>query len=254
MKIGHVLAAKFCFLFCYPAFATGIPVVDALNTFQSTISAIEDVNQTVQMAEQYKTQLEQLQDQQINSAMPSAWIWDQADKTIGSVLKAVDAVSPMVGAGGLDEYLGGFKSLDEYSDAQMVKCYQMAGCLATHNEEVIASQNQRSQQQSMANQAAIRNVVEQQKLIVQDAGNLRRLQSMAQGSQGRLAAIQAGNQLMSAQANNLLQLRTILLSQQQMQAAQAQAQTEGEAELKTMNRQILRMPDSTRNASNAKKF
>lgn len=254
MKLARVLAAKFSLAFCLQAFATGIPVVDGLNVVQSTISAIEDVSQTMQMAEQYKTQLEQLQDQQINSTAPPAWLWDQADRTIGSVLEAVDAVSPMVGAGGLDEYLGGFKSLDEYSGDQMAQCFQSAGCLATHNAEVLATQDQRSQQQAMANQAALRNVMEQQKLIMHDAENLRRLQNIAQGSEGRMAAIQAGNQLMSAQANNLLQLRTILLAQQQMQAAQAQAQSENDLTAKTLNRNMLRIESKNRKIDDSKEF
>lgn len=255
VKFGRVLAAKLALVMSMNAMAAGIPVLDALNTVQSTISAIEDVSQTMQMADSYKTQLEQYADQQRNSSGPFSWRWDQADRTLDSVLQTVDAISPMFGGqSGIDEYLSGFKGLDGYSNEQMTKCVQSAGCQATHNQQVMDTQDVRSQQQVLANQAAMRNVMEQQKLIMQDAKQLRYLQEIAQGSEGRMAAIQAGNQLASAQVNNLLQLRTLLLAQQQMQAAQAQAQTEGDAQLRARNRQMLRMPDQARSSTNAEKF
>lgn len=257
MRITYikVLAAKLLLLASMQAMAWGIPVMDGLNTVQSTISAIEDVTQTIQLADAYKTQLEQYEDQRRNSSGPSHWKWDQADRTLDSVLKTVDAISPMFGGQqGIDDYLAGFKGLDSYSNDQLAKCIQSAGCQAAHNQQQQDTQDIRSQQQVLANQAAIRNVVEQQKLIMQDARQLRYLQEIAQGSEGRMAAIQAGNQLASAQVNNLLQLRTLLLAQQQMQAAQAQAQTESEAQVRARNRQMLRMPDEPRNATDGQKF
>jgi P-type conjugative transfer protein TrbJ len=257
MKLSRILAAKFAFLISSSVWAGGILVYDGLNNIQTTITAIEDVTQTAQMVDAYKTQLEQLGDQKLNSLAPPTYLWDQADRTLDSVLKAVDAVTPMIGGqggGGLDGYLNGFKGLDSYSSEQMKQCYQVAGCVATANQQAIQAQDTRSQQQVLANQAALRSVMEQQQLIMNDAKQLRYLQQNVQGAQGRMAAIQAGNQLMSAQANNLLQLRTILTTQQQMQAAQAQAQTENDAQLKARNRQILRMPDQARSATNGEKF
>lgn len=255
MKFGRVLAAKLALVMSMNAMATGIPVLDALNTIQSTISAIEDVSQTMQMADSYDTQLDQLADQERNSQGPSSWRWDNAESTLDGVLKTVDAVSPMFGGQqGIDQYLSGFKGLDGYSNDQITKCIQSAGCQATHNRQVQETQDIRSQQQVLANQAAMRSVMEQQKMIMQDAKQLRYLQQIAQDSDGRMAAIQAGNQLASAQVNNLLQLRTLLLAQQQMQAAQAQAQTEGEAQIRARNRQMLRMPDEPRSATNGEKF
>lgn len=255
IKYGRFLAAKFALVMSMNAMATGIPVLDALNTVQSTISAIEDVSQTMQMADSYETQLEQLADQERNSQGPSSWRWDQADRTLDGVLKTVDALSPMFGGQqGIDEYLSGFKGLDGYSSDQITKCIQSAGCQSTHNQQVQDAQDIRSQQQVLANQAAMRNVMEQQKLIMQDAKQLRYLQEIAQDSEGRMAAMQAGNQLASAQVNNLLQLRTLLLAQQQMQAAQAQAQTESDAQIRARNRQMLRMPDEPRSATNGERF
>lgn len=256
MKCGRVLAAKFALVMSMNAMAVGgIPVLDALNTVQSTISAIEDVSQTMQLAESYDAQLEQLADQVRNSQGLSSWRWDQVEQTLDGVLKTVDAISPMFGGQqGIDEYLSGFKGLAGYSSAQITKCIQSAGCQSTHNQQVQEVQDIRSQQQVLANQAAMRSVMEQQKLIMQDAKQLRYMQGIAQGAEGRMAAIQAGNQLASAQVNNLLQLRTLLLAQQQMQAAQAQAQTESDAQLRARNRQMLRMSDAPRNTSNSEKF
>jgi conjugal transfer/entry exclusion protein len=60
--------------------------------------------------------------------------------------------------------------------------------------------------------------------------------------------------LASAQVDNLLKMREILNTQQQMQAAQAQAQTENDAALKGRNRDMLRGANGDRVIGNSAKF
>ena len=80
-KGRHVLAAKFGAAVALaaaigtaaPTRASGLPVFDAGNASQSTISAIESVSQTLKQIEQYRTQLQQYENMLRNTASPASW-------------------------------------------------------------------------------------------------------------------------------------------------------------------------------------
>lgn len=257
MSIKNYLAAKLSLVALatsLSAHAGGILVFDGINSSQTTVSAIENVAQTIKMAQQFKTQIQQWNDQRKNSANSSNYIWDKSDSTMEKILKTVDAVSPMLQGQGLDKYLEGYKTLRQYTSAEQRECFKNAACVAAHAAEIMEAQGQRSTQQAQANQAAMRSVVNQQQQIIQDAKNLRQLQRTAQTAEGRKAAIDAANMLASAQVDNLLKVREILNTQQQMQAAQAQAQTEDAAAQKGRNREMLRGTNSDRVIGNSAKF
>ena len=62
------------------------------------------------------------------------------------------------------------------------------------------------------------------------ATQLQRLQTQAQGATGQMQAIGYANQLASNQANQLLQIRSLLLAQQNALATRAQADADREAQ------------------------
>jgi P-type conjugative transfer protein TrbJ len=62
-----------------------------------------------------------------------------------------------------------------------------------------------------------------------DARQLQRLQAGAQGANGQMQAIGYANQLASQQANQLLQIRALLIAQQNIIATRYQAQADREA-------------------------
>ena len=70
--------------------AGGIPVFDAANLQQTTLSAIEAVNQTLKQIEEYALQLQQYEDQIKNSIAPSAYVWDQAQRTMNKIIALQD--------------------------------------------------------------------------------------------------------------------------------------------------------------------
>ncbi len=71
-----------------------------------------------------------------------------------------------------------------------------------------------------------------------DADNLADLQTQATGAQGQMEAIQAANQLASAQTNQLLQIRSLLVAQQNAAATLAQAQADKEAQQAAASKQL----------------
>lgn len=91
--------------------------------------------------------------------------------------------------------------------------------------------------QKRANDAVWKGIEQQDSQLRDDARQLERLQSQASSAGGRMEAIQAGVQLASNQSAQLLQIRTLLLQQQQFEAARAQAVSDREAQELAAHRQ-----------------
>ncbi len=74
-----------------------------------------------------------------------------------------------------------------------------------------------------------RGIDQQQQTLQKDANHLKALQKAAQTSTGRLQVLQAANELASEQANQLLQIRGLLIAQQNAVATQMQVQNDKES-------------------------
>lgn len=222
------LAAKVALLFFVGnAMATGIPVIDGLNVSQTTITAIENVEQTLKQLEQYQAQLQQYEDQIKNSIAPAAYLWDRANKTMNKVLETIDTLEYYrKQAGNLDLYLAKFKKVGTYRGSE---CFAKTGCTKEQRAQMNESVTAGSDAQKNANDAMLRGLQSQQEAIKSDADSLVDLQGKAQTATGRMEAIQYANQLASHQSNQLLQLRTLLVAQQAADAARRQSVVDKEA-------------------------
>lgn len=216
----------------------GIPVFDGVGLVQHILNVIQNIAQRVQMITDYQTQLQQFQTQLQNTIGPSLYIWDQANSTINGLLQQVDTVRGFrTQFGSINNYLQKFKDVDYYRQRP---CLSVGGCT---NDEMKAFVTDMEEQKRLsaevkkkANDALVKSIDEQQDALERDADTLRDLQANAQTSQGQMEAIQHANQLASAQANQLLQLRALFLAQQSAistekqtnadKAALAQAQKE----------------------------
>ena len=216
------LAASFlASIMALPATA-GIPVIDGTNVVQTTISAVNNVQAVAKQIQQYQTQLQQYENMLKNTVAPAAYIWDQANSTINKLLQAQDTLNYYKNqAGSLDSYL------KRYQD---VNYYRSSPCFNSNVEcttDEISALRKAEQNSSEARKKALD---EQQETLQSDADNLADLQTQATSAQGQMEAIQAANQLASAQTNQLLQIRSLLVSQQNAAATMAQAQADKEAQ------------------------
>ncbi|RJG12297.1 P-type conjugative transfer protein TrbJ [Pseudomonas cavernicola] len=233
-----ILAAKILLLVSLKGHATGIPVVDVANVSQTTISAIENVAQTITQVEQYVSQLAQLEDQLRNTAAPNAYLWDQAEQTIARVLSTIDTLGYYKQqAGSIDAYLAGYGDVNYYRSSQ---CFGVNGCSSDQYQAMRQSEIDGSDAQMRANGNMLRGLDEQQKQLQQDASNLVRLQHSTQSAQGRMEALQFANQLASNQANQLLQIRTLLVAQQAAEIPRAQTIAAREAKEQAASEQLRR--------------
>lgn len=216
--------------------ASGIPVFDASNMMQTTISAIENVAAVAKQVQQYQTQLQQYQNMLQNTLTPSNYIWDQASQTISNLLSAQDTLSHYKQQiGSISQYLDQYKDLNYYLNSSY---FSPQGGDASGRQAILTSNSNAYEARKRANDAVLMNVDQQQTALVNDASNLQQLQQQATGAQGQLEAIQAANQFASAQNNQLLQIRSILIAQQNAEATRQQAIADKEAQQAAAAQQI----------------
>ncbi|BCB08879.1 conjugal transfer protein TrbJ [Vreelandella venusta] len=205
----------------------GIPVVDGTNLQQNVMTAMEAVSQTLKQIEQYQTQLQQYENQLQNTMAPAAYIWDRAQSTINDLIQATNTLQHYQNQlGSLDAYLGKFQDVAYYRSSP---CFNGGGCTDAERAAMDESRRLASESQKAANDALFRGLDQQQDNLASDARQLERLQSAAQGADGQLAAIGYANQLASNQANQLLQIRSLLIAQQNAEAARLAAELDANA-------------------------
>lgn len=205
----------------------GIPTIDIAGLVQGIITAIESVSQTLNQIEQYRTQLQQYENQLTNSLTLSSWQWDNARATMSNLRDAMDSLSGFkTRLGSLQSYLDKFQDLEYY---QSHNCFKGDGCSQAELNAIKDKALLAFETQKKANDAAFKALDAQQSTLEDDADKLQIIQSRAQGATGQLQAIQYANQLASHQANQLLQIRGMLVSQQNSAQTAYQAALDKEA-------------------------
>jgi len=200
-----------------PASAGGLPVFDLANMKQNTISAIEGVNQTMKMIEQYQLQLLQYENMLRNTVAPAAYVWNRAQLTTMRLMGMMNTVDYYrYQAGSLDGFLYRYQNPSYYMSSP---CFGPNGCTPSERELLARNRMLNADGEKVANDAMIRSLDQQQLDLKADAARLEELQKNAQDAPGQMAAIQAANQLAANQASQLMQIRALLIAQQNAESA-----------------------------------
>lgn len=230
-----------------PSASTGIPVIDGLNLSQNMVTALENVAHTLKQIQQYKTQLQQYQNMLQNTLAPPMYIWDMATRTMTDLRTAIDTLQYYKSRlGSINTYLGKFKDTAGYRSSP---CFTPRGCSDRDWAALGQSQDLASEAQKKSTDALLLALDKQQDAMEADARQLQRLQSGAQGATGQMQAIGFANQLASQQANQLLQIRALLIAQQNIIATRYQALADREALARASDSVVLQ---STYRASRAR--
>lgn len=235
-KLITILSLGLCIL-PGPAWGAGIPVIDATNLSQTTISALEAVNQTVKQIEQYMLQLQQYEDQLRNAVAPAAYIWSQAQKTMNKVLALQNQMESYTKlAGNLDSYLLKFGNPNYYRSSPYFAAPSSDPATRERQlQEVMQAEEWGMEAQKETNDNVVRTLEQQHKALAEDASTLERLQTSAQSAQGRMEAIQYTNQLLAQQSSQLLQLRGALMAKMAAESAREQTIAAREARERAAN-------------------
>lgn len=221
----------------------GIPVIDGANVALNKVTSIESIAQTAKQIEeyatqvnQYKTQLDQYENMIKNTVAPAAYIWDEANNTINKLMRAQDMLDYYTNqAGSFDSYLDKFQDTSYYRNSP---CYGSGGCSAEDEAAIQKQQDMATASQKNANDGMFKSIKQQQENLKADARQLERLQQAATTADGQVKAIQYANQLSSQQANQLLQLRTLMLAQQTAEANRHAAELDERARGEAQNRRL----------------
>lgn len=233
VKIATI-AIVICKALSSPVYA-GIPVIDGANFSQNVISAYEEVAQTLQQIDQYSTQVNQYvtQIQQYdnmlqNTLAPVSYLWNKANATVSNLMGTYSTIKQMQAkAGNLSAFMDKFKNAATYQNSP---CFSQSTCSSSQWNELANSRTLGSESQKLANDASLQSLAQQQDALQNDAANLEQLQSGAQGATGQMQALGYGNQLAASNGNQLLQIRGLLLSQQNAMTARNQALADIEAQ------------------------
>lgn len=209
MSKHKILAAKIALIASFSLSNishAGIPVTDFGSIAQSTITAMENVAQTLTQIEQYASQLKQLEIQIRDNLAPAAYVWDQAQRTIGALQDKMNELEHYKNQiGSIDGVLSKYGNVSFYKNSE---CFSVNGC----SDEFLEYRDEANEYQNVASETLAKSIDDQYKAIKKDANNLERLQQQAQSARGQMQALQAANQLASAQANQFLQIRQVMNS------------------------------------------
>ncbi len=207
--------------------AAGIPTIDIANITQTTVSAIESVEQRLKQIEQYTTQLQQYEEQLKNTAAPAAYIWSKAQYTMNRLVQASNTLKYYQTQGGVDSYLNRYRNASYYSNSP---CFGLdAECSRTQWNLMREGQINSTDARKSAADAALKGLELHQLEAPLDANHLQLLQSRAQTADGQMKAIQYANQLAAFQSNQLLQLKTMMVAQHNVEIAREQARIDKKA-------------------------
>ena len=209
---------------------TGIPVIDASNLTQNMVTAMKQVSAYAQQVQQYQLQLQQYANQLKNTLAPAAQVWQAAQSTMNSVMGTVNMFQG--GQSQLQGYLNQFQNVNYWLSASPNSyTYQTAGSIA----------------QKQANDAMVKGIIAQQAQIRADAATLERLQSQASTADGQMKALYAANQLAALQQEQLLQIRALLVQEQQALVARGQTLANDEAMREAATQKFLNVAPITIN-------
>jgi P-type conjugative transfer protein TrbJ len=219
--------------FVLPRHTSAIFVFDAGNFAQNLVSAIEAVDQSLTQIQQYQTQLRQYEEMVRNGAAPAVYTWDR----IVSIQNKLHTMAASLRdyrhwLRDLDDYLKRFGDLDYYRSAQCygsnLKCPEAVWEQILRESADMHALGSESRKKTL--DQLMHSLEASEGELKDESANLQKLQRQAQSADGQMKALQAGNQLASAEAQQLMQMRAIMVAQYRAIAVQAEFEQAEEAQ------------------------
>jgi type IV secretion system protein TrbJ len=204
--------------------ATGIPVIDVAAVGQAIQQTLRQVQQYSQQIQQYQLQLQQYANQVKNTIAPVTQLYQDANGAINGVMGVAGIFQ---NGSQLQSTLGQFQDVNYWLSAPPSQyTYQTTG----------------SANQKQANDAMVNGIVAQSAQIQHDARMLQALQSQAGSADGQMKALSAANQLAALEQQQLLQIRALLVQEQQALAASNTSTANREAMQEAYTKQMISSP------------
>lgn len=231
--------------------AGGIPVADGLNLNQNIVTAANNVRQVLQQVQQYRLQLEQYQTQyeQYKMQVQEAKSWAEAKYTWENVQDVLDDLNDITNkieyyddtVRDIHGYLEKFQDVAYYEHSP---CFTAEGCSDAEREVMEENKRKSSENQNEANKAMFEMIQKQKEQLRLDSSSLEQERQRASTAKDQKAILAHANQFALEQTKQLMQIRALLVAQQEavsngmLRKADEEAQTEVES--KAAERRIFK--------------
>lgn len=199
-------------------------------TYSMPVTAIIDILKKVADSQfkQEKHLADQLKIQKNNSSLLNNFTVSPTDSKVRNLVKSMDAIDSFKKqSGSLDNYLTKYQDSEYYKSKP---CFNGKTCSNLDRKQLQNKNRLNSQDQKKANNAMLKSLDLHQDALSDDARKIMKLQQDAKSATGQNSALQASNQLASAQNEQLIQLRALLISQQTADATQRLAEADKKAQ------------------------
>jgi P-type conjugative transfer protein TrbJ len=221
-------------------------VTDPTNLVENVISALQQVNAVLKQAEQYKTQIDQYTAELRNVAAPAVFVWDLGKDTVETAER-------------VQKKLTNYRQLIRDTDASLRQlgdpdyyksspCYNghaasHGGCgvfLAALQQE----ERKKTQTEYEANEELFKALDAQHASMNKRMDRLQSLTKSSQDADGQMKVLQAANQLTSAQIAELMEIRSLMITQQNIAVEAKRAELARQAAAQAATASFFATPDS----------
>jgi P-type conjugative transfer protein trbJ len=221
--------------------AGGIPVADILNLKQNIVTASKNVQQVLQQAKQYRIQF-----QQYKMQLEEAKSWAEADYTWENVQDVLDNLNDITNkieyyddtVRDIHGYLEKFQDVAYYEHSP---CFTDDGCSDAERELVEINRRNASKDQKQANDAMFEMVQKQKEQLRMDSSNLEQERQRASTAKEQKAILAHANQFALEQTKQLMQIRALLVAQQEAVSAEMRRNADEEAKARVKRKSFFNM-------------
>jgi P-type conjugative transfer protein TrbJ len=209
-----------------------LPVVDFGAIAQAVQQTLKQVQQYSQQVSAYQLQLLQYKNQLVNTLGigSTLQLWQQAQQTMGSVMGVVGIFKN----GNIQSTLSQYQNVNYWLQAPPT---------------AYTNQTNGSVLQKQANDAMFKGLAAQTQQIQTDAANLQKLQSQAGSAAGQMQALTAANELAALEQQQLLQIRALLVQEQQALVARNATSSNQEAMQQAATQKFFQATITTESAN-----
>lgn len=218
---GSIVAAVIVSITCLPTTSKAqLLVADPVNLIENAATAIQTLATYKTQYEWYMESIEEFTD----------WDWDYIENGITEMTDSFEFVESFMGSyGGIDAFLENFQDVPFY---RATACFNGTDeCSSARVAELLKADILGIEASKQANDRVFKSISQQQKGLERDSKSLKKMQdSMSKGdTRGEKQLLSAAAQFASQSSNQLMQIRGLLISQQQMQTTQAQLEQNKQA-------------------------
>jgi hypothetical protein len=228
--------------------AGGIPVADGLNLSQNIVTAANNVRQALQQVQQYRIQLEQYQTQykQYMMQVRDMQSWSDANYTWENVQDVLDNLNDITNkieyyddtVRDIHGYLEKFQDVAYYEHSP---CFTDDGCSDAERELIEINRRNASKDQKQANDAMFEMVQKQKEQLRMDSSNLEQERQRASTAKEQKAILAHANQFALEQTKQLMQIRALLVAQQEAVSAEMRRNADEEAKARVKRKSFFNM-------------